>query len=158
MALPDNPTSPRREPQAEVLGVEVLAPRSSHAISQLIPGVTAPPPEIPALLDRARRIFTVGPQPEEYLPIPDEVRDVLTRAEAYLLDTRGVEFEDARRRDMLHKEVLSFYYGEQFIAYRPTAEGVVVLAVGEDQVTALVQELPDDLSTEIVCGGPDPWL
>jgi hypothetical protein len=158
MATPDSHTTPRRVPQAEELCVEILVPRSSCEISQLIPGVTAPPLEIPAMLDRARRILTVGPRPEEYLPVTDEVRDTLTRAETYLLTTRGVEFEDARRRDMLRKELLSFHYGERFIAYRPTNEGVVVLAVGEDQVTALVQGIPDDLSKEVVCGGPEPWL
>ena len=88
------------------------------------------------------------------LPVPQRVRELVARERAKLLEAARVE--PSREAEKLQTDALTLqYYYEGFdVAYRPTASGVEVLAVGHEDIGRLVREIDDLERMSIVIGQP----
>ena len=122
---------------------------------------TASAPE-PAFLIRARRILDGDIRPEDYLSVTPEV---CRRVELFLdaANARGngqALAQEVEPRQM-RLELLSFFHGGQNIAYIEDGRGVIVLAVGLEQSSALIEHLPEKISGRVCFGvptGDELWI
>jgi hypothetical protein len=109
----------------------------------------------PAFLVRARRIFGGDVRPDDYLPITPEVR---RRVELILQAANargnGQPLAPELEHQQLRQELLSFHHGGQNIAYIGDDRGIIVLAVGLDQSSALIETFPDKVSGRVVFDAP----
>lgn len=93
------------------------------------------------LIARARRILECGPKDDDYLAIPDQSREDVDR---HIAGHRanGIEVEPATRLRMLIDQALfDLYKGSDILAHR-TDRGVVVVAAGSDEVSAVIRAVP----------------
>lgn len=104
----------------------------------------------PAFLARARRILTGDIRPDDYLTITPEVR---RRVESCLqaADARsnGQPLAPEVEPRQVRLELLSFHHGGQNVAYIEDDRGIVVLAVGLEQSSALIETFPDKVSGRV---------
>jgi hypothetical protein len=81
--------------------------------------------------------------PHSLIVPPQEVRDRITALDERLLREHGFNMnEEARMRELNH-QTLNYYFdylGHE-VAYRETAQGPVVLAVGDEEILALTKDL-----------------
>ncbi|MBX9583123.1 MAG: hypothetical protein K2X87_22680 [Gemmataceae bacterium] len=103
-----------------------------------------PPPADPlaAVVARARRILEHGPKDDDYLPIPDQSRQDMDWHIAEIKARDGFVVNDADRLWLDANQALYDLYGGKYIATLRTDRGVVVLAVGGDEVSAIYAALP----------------
>jgi hypothetical protein len=88
----------------------------------------------PTFLARARRILSGEIRADDYLLTPDElVREVEAHYQR-VAEESGVVASDAARRRTLADWTLSHYYGGQLVFRRQTDQGVIILAVGPNEV------------------------
>ena len=104
-----------------------------------------PRPEArPDFLDRARRILAGDIRPEDYLPVPDEVRqavaDHLRPIEAEL----GGEVTLEAKRHLLNEWTLLHHHDGENVLAKYTDRGVLVLAAGSQQMYQVRQHFNPD--------------
>ena len=100
------------------------------------PTATPPGPEV---LARAERILKGDIRPDDYLSIPDElVAEVRAHYQRVAEESGIIATEEARHWTLMNW-TLSYHFGGQLILRRRTDQGVIVLAVGPEEVGA-VQE------------------
>lgn len=123
------------------------------------PAATEPAPgEVePAFLARARRILGGDVRPEDYLPVTPEVRAAADFEMVYIRDQMKREAAPEWAANQLRDWTLSFHCGGKNILYIKDDRGVVVVAVGLDQIAALVQNLPNKLLDGVTDGYPEPF-
>lgn len=105
-----------------------------------------PAPAEPAFLARARRILLGDVRPDDYLPVPDEVRAEVKR----YLATLPFEASDAGARELLLQWTFQFHHAKDVVLARTTDRGVLVLAVGYDQIGAVRARFETDHRTGFV--------
>jgi hypothetical protein len=109
----------------------------------------------PAFLARARRILGGDIQPEDYLAVTPEVRrrvDLFLQAAHARGNGQAIAPEVEPRQ--LQEEVLSFHHGGQNIVYFADDRGVIVLAVGLEQSSLLIETFPDRINGRVCFGAP----
>lgn len=115
-----------------------------------------PGPPAETLLERAARIFAGDVRPDDYAPVPDEVREQIARAAADFKARNGYDLPPADR-PFIANNLLAQYYGNgAAIVCRRTDRGLIVLAVGAEQVGPLLDSCrtwPDHIDFEIA----PPW-
>jgi hypothetical protein len=87
-------------------------------------------------------------KPRGLLPVPPEIAEQVASEEARIERDHGLRIAPEARQRMLDNRTLHYYYDGAYIAYRHTAQGVEVLAVGRDEARKYL----DDRSPEF---GPD---
>jgi hypothetical protein len=97
-------------------------------------------------------IVLARPKPHGLLPIPPQVEAVVAREEARLLKDHGITPTPEARQRMLDSVTLQYYFDGIDIAYRRTAQGVEVVAVGLDDVGELVRTTPQEQRADLVFG------
>ncbi len=104
----------------------------------------APPPDASEYtLHRALRILRDGVRADDCLPITDEVRRVVAGEEAYFTARLGGTPPAASyMRGILVDQILADQMPDQHVAYLDDEKGVVVLAVGLDDISVLLRS-PD---------------
>ncbi len=116
----------------------------------------------PAFLARARRILTGDIHAEDYLAITPEVRRRISLfLEAANARGNGQPLAMEVGPQQLRLELLSFHHGGQNIAYIEDNRGIVVLAVGLEQSSALIETFPDKISGRVSFCVPvtdDLWI
>ena len=107
-----------------------------------------------AMLARARRILAGDIRPEDYLPVPAEVSEGV--AELLAPFGKGKVSRKYTQR-LLNDWTLSYHHGGQDLLCKPTEQGVIVLALGE-QIRAFLAEVPDrDAFPGVIGTVPYPW-
>lgn len=98
----------------------------------------------PDLVARAKRILEFGPKDDDFLVIPDETREAIDREVERLRAEDGFEVDPATRIGMLVDQALYDLHKGSIIISLRTDRGVVVLAAGGDEASALIRAVPPD--------------
>jgi hypothetical protein len=72
-------------------------------------------------------------------------------------ELQGQSVSTAFRQRLASYLTLRYYYGGQHIAYRLTADGPEVLAIGLREMADLNQRLSPAERSDIIVGRPEPW-
>jgi hypothetical protein len=83
-------------------------------------------------------------QPRGLLPVPPQVAEHVDQEAARAQREYGFALTPAARQQMLHDGTLDWYYRDQWVSYRETADGVEVLAVGLDEVGGAASRLTEE--------------
>jgi hypothetical protein len=92
------------------------------------------------------------PKPRGLIAVPSEVAEQVADEEVRLIQKFGGPFPEELRRRLLDQWTLTYYYDEEFIAYRRTPQGVEVLAVGRDEVYKYVAGHPLETRRDVRIG------
>lgn len=115
---------------------EPNAPEVVTAAAVAEPPVDLSPPE-PAFVARARRILAGDVRPDDYLPVPDEVRQAVADSMREIEAEHGFQVTDEAERHVLNRWTLDHHHPEGAVIVRSTDRGVLVLAAGEEQTNQL---------------------
>jgi hypothetical protein len=99
-------------------------------------------------------LVAAWPKPRGLLAVPPEVDAIVAREEARLHEKHGIPLVGEARQRLVDSLTLQYYYGGLDVAYRRTAEGVEVLAVGPDEIGRLVRSLSSEDRLKIKIGQP----
>jgi hypothetical protein len=114
--------------------------------------------EEPAYMARARRILTGDIRPDDYLPVTPEVRAGVDRAMAYYRERgKGQEPAPSVEPRQLLDELLSFHHGGEAIVFTRSDAGVIVLAVGDEQIKTVLDEFRPRHASHLIFDAPPPW-
>lgn len=108
-------------------------------------------------LDRARRILGGDVRPDDYLPVTPEARAVADFELNYYRTQMKLDVGPEEAARQLRGWVLSFHHGGENIDFIEDDTGIIVLAVGLDQIGALVRGLPDELLNGLCTTCPEPF-
>lgn len=92
---------------------------------------------VPDFVARAARILSGDVRPEDYLPVPDEVRAAVADSARQLEAENGFPVSDAEKRRWLSNWTLWHHHPDDVVLVRHTDRGVLVLAVGDAQMYQL---------------------
>jgi hypothetical protein len=124
------------------------------------PGTTpsTPSESEPAFLSRARRILADDIRPEDYLTVPEVIHSAIANEAARLIEDKGFKISDEFRTLMRNNWTLQFVHGGQPVACRRTDSGVIVFAVGTEEIRTLLERFhrPDQRSGFFITT-PPPW-
>ncbi len=91
---------------------------------------------------RTQRILTQEERSEDYLMIPDEVRGAVDAEVARLWLEDGIETDTATQQELLADATLRHHFAGREVACARTPQGVIVFAVGSDEVNAVLAAIP----------------
>jgi hypothetical protein len=112
----------------------------------------------PAFLTRARRILTGDIRPDDYLTVTPEVQRRVALCLQYAKARgNGQLLAPEVEPRQLRQEVLSFHHGGQNIAYIEDDRGVLVLAVGLEQMRSVLETFLSRTSRTITVDAPFLW-
>jgi hypothetical protein len=112
---------------------------------------------LPDFLARAMRILRGDIRPEDYLQVTPEVQRATDFEMAHVRSHLKLEPPPEAIAHQLKGWLLSFHHGGQNIIYIENEKGVVVLAVGSDQVRALFRGVPHELQVGLNSDVPEPF-
>jgi hypothetical protein len=92
------------------------------------------------------------PKPRGLIPVPPEVAEQVVDEEVHLTQKFGGPFPAELRQRLLDQWTLTYYYDEEFIAYRRTPQGVEVLAVGREEVYKYLEDHPHETRRDVRIG------
>jgi hypothetical protein len=115
-----------------------------------------PPPD--GWLDRALRILGGQKLATDYLPLTQEVADLLNRDLSSLRTELGSEPSTETTCRQRNQYLLSYHFGGENVAYLDDDHGVIVLAVGVDRIAEFVREVPYDLCRDVAYTAPEVWM
>jgi hypothetical protein len=118
--------------------IDINSRRIVARISEDSEKQTAPPVAKSAALIRAERILAEGHRPDDILPIPHALRDAAERE----LGTRPVPPAEFWK-NLLDATLRHQHAGQQLVTKR-LPKGVIVLAVGRDEVAVFLGHFPAD--------------
>jgi hypothetical protein len=84
------------------------------------------------------------PKPRNLLPVPPEVAEHVEKEAARAQAEYGFSLTQEARQRMLNEGTLDWFYRDQWVSYRETAQGVEILAVGLEEVGELARRLTDE--------------
>jgi hypothetical protein len=90
--------------------------------------------------------------PRGLLPVPSEVEAIVAKEEARLWEAHGIIPTSEARQRMVDSLTLQYYFDGIDIADRRSAQGVEVLAVGLEELGALIRSVPQDQREGVVFG------
>jgi hypothetical protein len=96
----------------------------------------------PGFIARARRILSGDIHLADYLRVPDAVEIVVTNETTRLVEAKGFKISDEFVARMRNDWTLQFIHGGQPVACRRTDAGVIVFAVGADEIRTLLDQFP----------------
>lgn len=141
---------------------------NSIVINDRAPQATIPPnvleksrphdDRLAELLLRAERILSDSAQPSDYLPVPQEVESVVQAELQEIRQTIGIDAAETFVRLVTNRRTEQFHHGGKNVASMYDSEGVVVFAVGTEQISALLRRVPADHRKNVVIRYVDPWL
>ncbi len=112
----------------------------------------------PAFLARARRILADDIRPEDYLTVTPEVQRRVALCLQYAnARVNGQPLAPEVEPQQLRQELLSFHHGGQNIAYITDDRGIIVLAVGLEQMRSILDTFLGRISRTITVDAPFPW-
>lgn len=116
------------------------------------------PDREPAFLVRAQRILDGDIRPEDYLPVPNEIESANAAEVTRLREVMHFEVSEEFIAQQRNNWTLQFIHGAQLIACRETRFGVIVFAVGTEQIRLLVERFirPEHRSGFFITV-PPPW-
>ena len=91
---------------------------------------------------RAQRILTQEERAEDYLIIPDEVRGAVDVEVARLRVEDGIEPDSATQQELLADSTLRHHFAGREVACARIPQGVIVFAVGSDEINAFLAAIP----------------
>jgi hypothetical protein len=123
------------------------------------PSAVEPTPRpVDALVTRWDRILGGRIEPTDYLTLPPDamawVEHELAFAEARL---KGIPLDPDYRRDILQDRALDYHYGGKMVATLHRPDGVIVLAVGIDEIALLYRTVTGERRAGIGTEHPRPW-
>ncbi len=104
--------------------------------------------------DEAAGIVAKDIHQEDNLPFPPEVREAVDLEVARLKTIDGIEADPCIQLQMLIDRTLHHHFAGREIACQRTDRGVIVLAVGPDEVNAFLKAIPPDQRTGVVIEYP----
>lgn len=105
----------------------------------------------PAVRQPAVQPYELPPPIRGLLPVPPEVAKLVAR------EVKERPMTEEARQMVTRCFLLQHYFGGHEIAYRETAQGVEVLAVGLEEISRLFKKLPSAQHRGIVIDHLDPW-
>lgn len=113
---------------------------------------------VPDFVARAARILSGDVRPEDYLPVPDEVRAAAADAVRQIETENGFELTAEAKQHTLNNWTLWHYHPDDVVLVRHTERGVLVLAAGDDQMHQLRLRLgfTNDYRSGFVLSFPPP--
>lgn len=97
---------------------------------------------------------SADPRPRGLLPLPRAVEEIAARELARLEQKFDVTPTLEASRRLLDSLVLQHYYEDCDVAYRLRPDGVEVLAVGPEEIGALIRGMPESERLTIKIGQP----
>jgi hypothetical protein len=82
-------------------------------------------------------------KPRGLLPVPPQVAEHVEKESARAQAEYGFTLTEEARERMLREGALDWFYRDQWVSYRETAQGVEVLAVGLEEVGGLASRLSE---------------
>lgn len=92
------------------------------------------------------------PKPRGLVPVPPEVAEQVADFEARFAREHGFPIAPEARQRVLEDWTLSYYYDDEYIAYRRTPQGVEVLAVGWNEAHNYREQHPPETRQDVVIG------
>lgn len=129
----------------------------SNAMSPALPAVRTASLDLggSSILDDLNApLIAARPKPRGLLPVPPEVEAAVAEGDASLWEKHRIVPTAEERRRQVVSLTLQYFYGGHDVAYRFTAQGVEVLAVGLPEIRHLVQEMSQDEILTIKIGQP----
>ena len=109
-------------------------------------------------VDRVRRILAVGPRSGDYLGLPpgenERVEKELERARSVRPDARPSRAEEHHVRQ---DRTLEYPFSGRTVACLRTDAGVIVLAVGGEEIAVLFDSIPADNRRGVTIEFPGSW-
>lgn len=105
-------------------------------------GAQAPLPEETPFIARARRILSGNVCPDDYLVVPAVVDSAVAGEEAQLNASFGVNSCGPYIARIRYDWTLQYFYGTETVACRLSDSGVIVLAVGSEEIRSLLERFP----------------
>ncbi len=103
---------------------------------------------------RATRILSGNIRANDYLPVSNDIIDFVAEGEA----RAGILMLPEYRQKMISELALQAHHAGNIVLSRHTSEGVIVLAVGTDDVDRLLESLsPEQLSLVRIEYPPTPF-
>ena len=130
---------------------------TSTAASYPLPSAMPRSEQSPAgemLVARAKRILSNGAETSDYLATPPEVTTQVDREISDIIKSSGVEIPPETRQWMIDNYALQLAYSGREIACWRTGKGVVVFAVGADEVRTFLQQIPGDQRPDVAIEYP----
>jgi hypothetical protein len=97
-------------------------------------------PETETPVQRAVRILSGNIRPEDYLPVSDDIIAFVADGEA----RGGVTMLPEYRQRMISDLALQAHHAGNIVLSRHTSEGVIVLALGANEIDRILESLPPD--------------
>lgn len=104
----------------------------------------------PEFLDRARRILAGDIRPEDYLPVPESVRREVDEYLASVEREIGGPVTAAGRQQVLNDATYHFHHAADTTLTKNTDRGVLVLAVGSEQIYQVCRHFNPDYRSGFV--------
>jgi hypothetical protein len=111
-----------------------------------------------AFLTRAERILAGNIRAEDYLTVPEAIRSAVANEAVRLIEDMGFKISDEFGTRMRNDWTLQFIHGGQPVACRRTDVGVIVFAVGTEEIRTLLERFPrPDQRSGFFITTPPPW-
>src|SRR5579872_494008 len=110
--------------------------------------------EVDATVLRASRILSGDIQPDDYLPISNDILAFVADAEA----RTGVQMLSEYRQKMISELALQAHHAGNIVLTHHTANGVIVIAVGVDEIDRILESLPPDKQALTKTEYPAPMI
>lgn len=128
---------------------------ASESATQMLPESPADPQPEPAFITRARRILTGDIRPDDYLEVTPEVRRRVKLSMDYAIARlNGQQPAPEVEPRQIRQETLSFHHGGDSVAYIEDERGIIILGVGPEQPTTLLEKIPSLVSGRVNFGVP----
>jgi serine/threonine protein kinase len=117
-----------------------------------------PETNLDGMVSRAERILAYGPRADDYLQESADVQAAVDRDLEYAksrVNQHDLSF--GIRTNQLHLRLLATHYAGRNIAYIADAIGIVVLAVGLDQINRLINRIPYANRQNVIFTTPEVW-
>ena len=132
-----------------------MRPTTRAEANPLPPGPGMPDTGEPDFLARARRILTGNIRHDDHLPETPEVRMAVARGLAFARQRLPGEPSSEVASQQTRRALLAAHFAGQNIAYVSTDRGVAVLAVGLEQVRAVLDGVPPAGREQLVVTCPE---
>lgn len=109
------------------------------------------------LLGRVDRIHRSSLVPSDYLQVSREITDLVQSEVEEIRATTGIDASEKYIRLLTNRRTEQFHYGGTNVASVYDAHGVVVVAIGPEQISAFLRTIPAEQRQDIVIRYVEPW-
>lgn len=111
-----------------------------------------------SVVDRAKRILGGDIRPDDYLALPAEAAaKVEWEFEMALQQRPGAVLTETEKLRIRQNRALEFHYGGRWVLTLRKPEGVIAFGSGEEAITRLSRDVPEEFQSFMRFEYPMPW-